>query len=229
MVGEVVPLLDLIQGYNADEDDDDTTDNNDSDNGNGTMGNNLDNDGDGTTGDDVDHDGDGAAYDDIDDDCNGATGDKVDDDGDGTKLLSPSMCRRLRRCCDSVAPLVVMASLPSPMRMRLAVVNDDGDGVTGDNYDDFDDATDFAIVVMALLPSSRWRCCHCQCAGVLPLSTMMATVQRATKSTMMAMARRATNDFDGATGDEVDDNSDGVTGYDVNDNDGTSTSTTTPA
>jgi hypothetical protein len=51
-----------------------------------------------------------------------------------------------------------MASLPSLMRRRLAVVDDDGDGVMGDNGDNyFDDATDFAVVVMALLPSSRWR------------------------------------------------------------------------
>jgi len=56
---------------------------------------------------------------------------------------------RLRRCRDSVAALVVMALLSSPMRRRLVVVDDDGDGVTGDNdYDDFDDATDFAVVVI---------------------------------------------------------------------------------
>jgi hypothetical protein len=87
-------------------------------------------------------DGDGAAYDDIDDDSDGAAGDKVDDDGDevdddgdGAKLSSPSMRRHL--CCrrDGVVTLVVMASLPSPMRRRLAVVDDDGDGVTGDNDD----------------------------------------------------------------------------------------------
>jgi hypothetical protein len=44
------------------------------------------------------------------------------------------------------------------MRRRLVVVDDDGDGVMGNNdYDDFDDATYFAVVAMALLPSSRWR------------------------------------------------------------------------
>jgi hypothetical protein len=49
-----------------------------------------------------------------------------------------------------------MALLSSPMRRRLAVVDDDGDGMTGDNdYDDFDDVTDLAVVAMALLPSSR--------------------------------------------------------------------------
>jgi hypothetical protein len=66
------------------------------------------------------------------------------------------------------------------MRRRLAVVDDDGDGMTGDNDDNyFDDATDFAVVAMALLPSSRWR--H-----------TMATARRATKSTTMATARRDT-------------------------------------
>ncbi len=48
-----------------------------------------------------------------------------------------------------------MALLPSLMRRRLAVVDDDGDGVTGDNSDDdFDNATDFAAVAMASLPLS---------------------------------------------------------------------------
>jgi hypothetical protein len=51
--------------------------------------------------------------------------------------------------------LVVMASLPSPMRRSLAVVDEDGDGVTGDDDDDdFNDAMDFDIVPMALLPLS---------------------------------------------------------------------------
>ena len=45
-----------------------------------------------------------------------------------------------------------MASLSSLMRRHLAVVDDDGDGEMGNNdYDDFDDAMDFA--------ASRWRCC----------------------------------------------------------------------
>ncbi len=83
------------------------------------------------------------------------TGDEVDDDGNLTKLSSPSMRRRLHRRRDSITALVVMALLLSLMRRRLAVVNDDGDGVTGDNdYNYFDDTTDFAIVTMALLPSS---------------------------------------------------------------------------
>ena len=152
-------------GYNTDKDDDNATDENVSNNGDGTTGDNLDDDGD-----------------DIDDDCDGAKGDEVDDDGDLVKLSSPSMHRRLHRRRDSVAALVVMASLPSPMCRRLAIVDDDGDGMTGDeDYDDFDDATDFAVVAMALLPSSRWRRCRCRCAGVLPLSTMMVTAQPATK------------------------------------------------
>ena len=145
--------------------------------------------GNGATGDDLDHDGDGVVYDDIDDDSDGAAGDKVDDDGDevdddgdDAKLSSSSMCRHLCRRRDGVVTLVVMASLPSPMRRHLAVVDDDGDGVTGDNDDDyFDDATDFAVVAMALLPSSRWR-------------RTMATARRATKSTTMATARRDTDD-----------------------------------
>jgi hypothetical protein len=145
LAGEVVPLLDLIQGYNADKDDDDTADDNVSDNGDGSTGDDLNDDGDGTTGGDVNHDGDGTAYDDIDDDCDGATGDKVDDDGDGAKLSLPSMRRGLRRRRDSVVALVVMALLTSPIRRRLAVVNDDGDGVTGDNYDDFESQWRVAI------------------------------------------------------------------------------------
>jgi hypothetical protein len=48
----------------------------------------------------------------------------------------------------------MMALLLAPIHRRLAVVDDDGDGVMGnDNDDNFDDATDFAIVMMALLPS----------------------------------------------------------------------------
>jgi hypothetical protein len=126
-----------------------------------------------------------------------------------------------------------MASLPSPlMRRHLAVVDDDGDGMTGNgDYDDSDDATDFAVVAMALLPSSRWCRCRGRCTGVLPLSTMMATAQWATKSMMMATTRRATTStmmakarrmtasttIAGATGDEVDDDGDGATGSEVDD------------
>jgi hypothetical protein len=120
------------------------------------MDDNVSNNGDGTTGDDLDDDGYG-----INDNCNGATGDEVNDNGDLAKLSSPSMRRSLHRCRDSVAAFIVMASLSSPIRMRLAVVDDDGNGVTGNNdYDDFDNATDFAVVAMALLPSLRWRHCH---------------------------------------------------------------------
>ena len=84
------------------------------------------------------------------------TSTEVDNDGDCAKLSSLLMHRHLRRCRDSVVALVMMALLRSPpMRRRLAVVDNDGDGMTGDSdYDDFDDATDFAVVAMALLPSS---------------------------------------------------------------------------
>jgi hypothetical protein len=60
--------------------------------------------------------------------------------------------RHLCRHCDGVVTLVVMASLPSSMRRRFAVVDDDGDGAKGndnddgatgdDEDDDPDDATD---------------------------------------------------------------------------------------
>jgi len=64
------------------------------------------------------------------------------------------MRRHLCFHCDSVVALVMMALLPSQMRSRLAIVDDDCDGVTGDdNYDYFEDATGSAIVTMALLPS----------------------------------------------------------------------------
>ena len=40
------------------------------------------------------------------------------------------------------------------MHRCLAVVDDDGNGVMGDDdYDDFNDATDFTVVLMALLRS----------------------------------------------------------------------------
>ena len=46
------------------------------------------------------------------------------------------------------------------MHRCLAVVDDDGNGVMGDDdYDDFNDATDFTVVLMALLRSLRWHCC----------------------------------------------------------------------
>ena len=52
------------------------------------------------------------------------------------------MRRRLRRRCDGVVALVAMASLPLLMRMRLAVVDDDGGGAMGDSIkDNCDSAT----------------------------------------------------------------------------------------
>jgi hypothetical protein len=60
--------------------------------------------------------------------------------------------RCLCRHCDGIVALVVMKSLPSPMRSRLAVVDNNGDGAKGDDdddgamgddeNDDLDDATD---------------------------------------------------------------------------------------
>jgi hypothetical protein len=44
--------------------------------------------------------------------------------------------RHLRRCRNGVVALIVMASLPSPMRRRLAVVDNDGDGTKGDDEND---------------------------------------------------------------------------------------------
>ena len=86
------------------------------------------------------------------------------------------MRRHLPRRRDGVVTLVVMASLPSPMRRRLAVVDNDGDGVTGDNDDNyFDDATDFhrrhdgvvALVTMASYDGER-----CECAAIFPSTTV---------------------------------------------------------
>jgi len=51
-------------------------------------------------------------------------------------VSSLPMRRRLRRRRDGVVALVAMALLPLPMRRRLAVVDDDGDGATGDSIDD---------------------------------------------------------------------------------------------
>ena len=85
------------------------------------------------------------------------------------------------------------------MRRRLSVVDDDGDGVTGDNdYDDFDDAADFAVVAMA--------------NGVVALIAMA--------SLPLPMRRRlaiVNDDGDSATGDKVNDDGNGATGDDVDD------------
>ncbi len=51
-------------------------------------------------------------------------------------VLSPSMCRHHCRHRDGVVALVAMVSLSSPMRRRLAVVANDGNGVVGDDADD---------------------------------------------------------------------------------------------
>jgi hypothetical protein len=43
------------------------------------------------------------------------------------------MRRRLCCHCDGIVALVAMPSLPLPMRRRLAIVVDDGDGTTGNS------------------------------------------------------------------------------------------------
>ncbi len=83
----------------------------------------------------------------------------------------------------------------------------------------------FTVVAMALLPSSRWCHCHCRSAGVLPLSTMMATAQRATASTTIVTVWRTStrttasatnintdNGFDDNGGDDATGNEDVVDG-----------------
>jgi hypothetical protein len=52
------------------------------------------------------------------------------------------MRRRLRRCRNGVVSLVAMASLLSPMLRRLSVVDDDGDGATGEDDNDKDNVDD---------------------------------------------------------------------------------------
>ena len=51
-------------------------------------------------------------------------------------VSSLPMRRRLHRCRNGVVVLIAMALLPLPMHRRLAVVDDDGDGTTGDRIDD---------------------------------------------------------------------------------------------
>ena len=75
-------------------------------------------------------------------DGNSTMSDEVDDNGIGAKLLLLLMRRRLCHRCDGVAALVTMASLPSPMRRRLVVINDDGNSAMGDKVNnDGDRAT----------------------------------------------------------------------------------------
>ena len=45
------------------------------------------------------------------------------------------MCRRLCNRHNGIVALAVMASLPLPMRRRLAIVDNDGNGATGDSID----------------------------------------------------------------------------------------------
>ena len=52
-------------------------------------------------------------------------------------MVSLLLMRRHLHCrCDGVVALVAMASLPLPKRRRLAVVNNDGDGATGNIIND---------------------------------------------------------------------------------------------
>jgi hypothetical protein len=86
------------------------------------------------------------------------------------------------------------------MRRRLAVVDNDGDGVTGDNDDNyFDDATDF----------------HCRHDGVVALVTM------ASYDGDSATGDEVDGDDDGATGY----NDNGNDNDDDNDDDDTSSMT----
>jgi hypothetical protein len=41
-------------------------------------------------------------------------------------------------CCNGIVALVMMVLLPLPMRMHLAIVNDDVDDTMGDNDNDVD-------------------------------------------------------------------------------------------
>jgi len=106
-------------------------------------------------------------YDNIDDDCDGMTGDEVDNDGDGMKLSSPSMCRHLCRHRDGVVALVVMASLPSPMRSCLAVVNDDGNGAMGDKVNIDGDGKKLSSPSM----HRRFCCCHDGVAALVAMTS----------------------------------------------------------
>ena len=50
-------------------------------------------------------------------------------------MSSLPMRRHLCCRCNGVVALVAMALLPLPMRRRLAVVDDDGNGATGNSID----------------------------------------------------------------------------------------------
>jgi hypothetical protein len=52
-------------------------------------------------------------------------------------MVSSMLMRRHHCCrCNGVVALVAMAALPLPICRRLAVVDDDGDGATGDDDND---------------------------------------------------------------------------------------------
>ena len=111
----------------------------------------------------------------VDNDGDGVTGDNDNDDfDDATDFAVVTM---------ALLPLVAMATLPSPMHRRLAVVDNDGNGATGDKVnDDGDGATTSTMMAKArrtttLTTIARWRRCSHRCAGVLPLSEIMATAR----------------------------------------------------
>ena len=95
-------------------------------------------------------------------------------------VLLPLMRRRLHRRHNGIVALVAMALLPLPMRRRLAVVNDDGEGATGDSIDD-----------------------NCDSAR---MSTMLATARRMTTLTKTIVMDNNFNNNDGndTTGNDND-------------------------
>jgi hypothetical protein len=101
------------------------------------------------------------------------------------------MCRHLCRHGDGIVALVAMASLPLPMCRHLAVVDDDGDGVTGDSFE-----------------TARWM------VATMTTTTMMVrltTTTTETTTTLMAAVRWTTRTMTTVTiamDDSVDDNDD---------------------
>ena len=132
-----------------------------------------------------------------------ATGDKVDDDVnedvDSAILLLPSMCRHLCHRHNGVDAVFAMALLPSPMRRHLVIVNDDGDGATGDEVDD----NGYGAIVSLL---SMRRCLHRLCDGVVAV-VVMASLPSPMRR-LLAIA--VNNDGNGAKVDNVEDDGNGA-------------------
>ena len=108
------------------------------------------------------------------------------------------MHRHFCRCHDGIVAIAVMALFPSPMRRHLAVVNDDGDGATGDKVDD--DVNEDVDSAILLLPSMCRRLCH-RHNGVDAVFAMALLPSPMRRHLVIVI-----DDGDGATGDEVDDN-----------------------